>query len=493
MKKYFSFLLIFVCILSVCSSFSFTSLASNSSDPSASSFTKQMKVGWNLGNSLDSHYGSSTGDANLSQETIWGNPKVTKEQIDYVKSLGFDVIRVPVTWHTHTYRDENGTLHIYTDWLKRVSEVVDYCISDGLYVIINIHHDGEIIHAGVNDTAFAQIKVDARSLWSEIASYFSNYDTHLIFESYNEVDNYEKYWSFGENAAAQMNELNQLFVDVVRASGNNNASRILMVPTLLHSTGEKFQKSYILPNDLVDDRLIISVHNYSHQFDQSIDTLFASLNSFSNRIGAPVIIDEWGTRKNFTPSEFRAIHAANYIARSSAYGIKCIYWDNGSDYAIIDRKALTCNEAMVSSIMNPSQYEGSDPTQISDWADYMYMTVNQNTGALKEDKSWGTIIINKNGNGGYPLPMDKKTLYVGLSAKSNMSDQRIHYVYFFDSNNNLLDKINDWNGFTEKHISIPPGSSYVRIGINNANSATTANDYKKAIEDGELFTIINLY
>ena len=113
----------------------------------ASSFAKSMNVGWNLGNSLDSHYQEPTGDANLGQETIWGQPKITKEQIDYVKSLGFNTIRIPVSWYYHTYTDANGNLRVHPDWLKRVKEVVGYCLSNDMYVILDSHHDGKIFHA----------------------------------------------------------------------------------------------------------------------------------------------------------------------------------------------------------------------------------------------------------------------------------------------------------------------------------------------------------
>ncbi|WP_049945686.1 glycoside hydrolase family 5 protein [Butyrivibrio sp. LC3010] len=491
--KSISFIFIFIIVF--CTSFHFTfffSFAANT-DITANAFVNQMTSGWNLGNSLDSHYGEPTGDGNLSQETIWGNPEITKEQIDYVKELGFNIIRVPVTWHTHTFRDDKGNLHIHPDWLKRVKEVVDYCVSDDLYVIINIHHDGNLFHTGVNEKEFNQIKADATSLWTEIATTFSSYDTHLLFEAYNEVDNYEKYWSFGKKAAQQMNELNQLFVDVIRSSGDENNNRILLVPTLLHATGDQFQDAYVLPKDIVQDKLIISVHDYSPQFDQAIDLVFSSLQAFSEKAGAPVIIDEWGSTDSFTPSEYRAIHASNYVSRAADHGIKCIYWDNGSDFAIIDRKTLTCNESMISAIMTPRAYTSNDSTVLSSWDDYSYMTINQDTGELISDSNWGTIVVNKNKNGGYDIPKTKKTIYIGLYARSNMSDQRIHYIYFFDSKGNLLEKINDWDGFTEKNLSIPIGSSYVRIGINNAHESTSLHKYKAAIESGNLAIIVNLY
>ena len=459
----------------------------------AYTFVSKMNTGWNLGNSLDSYYGNPTGDANLSQETIWGNPKVTKEQLDHVKSLGFDVIRVPVSWHTHTYRDANGTIHIYPEWLNRVHEVVDYCIDDGFFVIINTHHDGKLFHCGVSENEFVQVKNDAASIWNEIASSFSKYDSHLIFESFNEVDNLNKPWNFEKRAANQMNELNQIFVDTIRSTGANNSQRLLMVPTLLDQFGAKYQKAFVLPKDSVSGKIIVTVHFYAKSFDQSLDNSFSNLMSFSKVLGAPIIIGEWGTTDKFTPSHYRSVHASNYIARANKFGLRCIYWDNGSDYAIIDRRNLTSNKEMVSAIMNPKEYNTDNDVSLSDFSNYLYMTVNQDTGALLEDKHWGSILVNIDGNGGYPIPSGSATIYVGLVANDNMSNQRIHYVYFLDDNNNLTGFINDNYGFLEKTIDIPSGSTKVRIGANNSYSKTSAKEYKVAINNGNFRFVVNFY
>lgn len=462
------------------------------SDLNAYSFVSQIKTGWNLGNSLDAHYGDPTGDANLSQETVWGNPKVSKQLIDYVKAQGFDVIRVPVSWYTHTYRDENGTIHIAPEWLSRVREVIDYCISDGFYVIINTHHDGKLFHAGVSDSDFAQVKADAASIWAEIANTFSSYDQHLIFESFNEVDNLAKPWSFGKKAASQMNELNQIFVNTVRNTGGNNSQRLLMVPTLLDQSGDKYQNSFVLPTDTAAGKLIVTLHVYSKAFDQSLDNTFSNIANFSNRIGAPIIIGEWGTTNKFSPAKFRPVHASNYIARANKYNIKCIYWDNGSDYSIINRHDFTSNSEMISAIMNPIEYNADASSFLSSFDNYIYATINQTTGEMKEDRHWGTILVNTDGNGRYPIPSDKTTIYVGLIANGDMSDQKIHYIYFFDANNNITGLINDANGFTEKVTEIPAGTVYARIGANNSFSKTSEKQYRDAIAKGEFAILINL-
>jgi aryl-phospho-beta-D-glucosidase BglC (GH1 family) len=469
------------------------SSATQAQELNAIEFVNQMKAGWNLGNSLDSHYGDPTGDANLSQETIWGNPKVTKELIDYVKSQGFDVIRVPVSWYTHTYRDANGTIHISPEWMNRVHEVVDYCISDNLYVIINTHHDGTLFHCGVSDNDFKQVKADAVSIWNEIASSFASYDQRLIFEAYNEVDNLDKPWAYGDKAASQMNELNQIFVDTVRATGANNDSRLLMVPTLLDAYSIKFQKSFVLPKDITKGKLIVTVHDYTERFDQTIENVFINISALSKSTGAPVIIGEWGTTNSFSPTSYRSVHASNYIARASKYGLKCIYWDNGSNYGIIDRKSLTSNTALITAIMNPSEHVSNAASTLNDIDKFVYMSINQTTGHLRDDKHWGTIMVNTNGKGGYDIPAGKSSIYVGLVANDNMSEQRIHYIYFFDANDNITGMVNDAAGFTEKAVDIPADTVYARIGINSSYSRTSKKAYKEALSKGKLCLMINFY
>lgn len=459
----------------------------------ASSFAKSMKVGWNLGNSLDSHYQEPTGDANLSQETIWGQPRITQEQIDYVRSLGFDTIRIPVSWYYHTYTDENGQLRVHPDWLNRVKEVVGYCLANDMCVIMDSHHDGKIFHAGVDSSEFEKIKRDVTSIWSDIATYFADADTRVMFEAFNEPDNYEKYWQFGKKAASQINELNQLFVNVVRSTGGYNSERILVVPTLLDGNGEDFLNAFVLPKDSVSDRLIATVHFYPQFFDQGIEPTLARLESFSKRIGAPVIIGEWGTKTGYAPASYRSVHAGNYVARVKAHGLNCIYWDNGSDFAIIDRKKLTCNQAIVDALMNPQAYTSSDGDTFSDWEDFLYMTVNQNNGALKEDRHWGSIVLSPGGEGLVPIPEGSSAISLQLLCYGDMSTQAYHYVYFFDAQNGLVDKINSWDGFTDKIISIPEGAVNVRIGINSAKQKTKKKEYQEAIKKQTLIPIVKFY
>ena len=144
--------------------------------PTAQQVASHMKVGWNLGNTLEAICG----------ENAWGNPTTTQKLIDSVKAAGFDAVRLPCAWDCHT---TNGVIN--EAWLARVKEVVDYCINDSLYVIINIHWDGGWLENNVTISAQEAVNVKQRNYWTQIANYFKDYDEHLLFASANEpnVDN----------------------------------------------------------------------------------------------------------------------------------------------------------------------------------------------------------------------------------------------------------------------------------------------------------------
>ena len=304
----------------------------------AKEFVDKMKIGWNLGNTLEPYYGVPNGDSRMFLETYWKNPKVTKELFEYVKSVGFDTVRIPVTWDVHSEMNSDGTIVIKKEWMERVREVVQYALDSGLNVIINTHHE-KSIYAGTNDIEFKVIKNRAKTMWKQIADYFSDIDGRLIFESYNEIDNAYDTWKYGDVAAEQLNELNQLFVNVVRSTGGYNGQRILMVPTLLDSELPNATDAFKLPKDVVDDRIIVTVHKYSPKIGKYLDRSMQRVVNFKNSINAPVIIGEFGTKASEYDDDFRVNHAGGYVSIAAKYGIKTIWWDNGylNDYGLIDR------------------------------------------------------------------------------------------------------------------------------------------------------------
>lgn len=303
-------------------------------DISAWDLVSEMKVGWNLGNTMD-----ATGEG-LESETCWGNPKTTKEMIDTVKDTGFNVLRLPVTWDKHMDAEYN----VDPAWMARVHEIVDYAIDDGMFVILNTHHE-EWYFPTEEDKA--QDIEQLTALWKQIAEEFKNYDEHLIFEGVNEprLRGTGKEWTGGDNESREVvNEYAKAFYDTVRASGGNNDKRSLMITGYAASSSKNCLQSIELPN-YDDDHLIVSVHAYlpysfaldtkgTDQFDVNtdagaIDTLFNDVQSVFLDQHIPVIVGEFGCMNKMNDEE-RIECVSYYLSTAKSYGVPCIWWDNGA-------------------------------------------------------------------------------------------------------------------------------------------------------------------
>lgn len=203
-----------------------------------------MKIGWNIGNSLEVPSG----------ETGWGNPMVDQELIDAVSNAGFNTIRIPCAWDSHA---DQSTLEIDPAWLSRVSEVVDYCYANDMYIIINCHWDGGWLENNVTVAMQDTVNAKQEAYWTQIADYFKDYDEHLLFASANEPN--------VENAT-QMTVLlsyHQTFIDAVRATGGNNSSRVLVIQGPSTDIDKTNQLMSSLPADQIEDHLIVEIHYYT--------------------------------------------------------------------------------------------------------------------------------------------------------------------------------------------------------------------------------------
>ena len=119
----------------------------------ATTAVTNMRVGWNSGDVNNMWIEKWTGRTPSDYEKAWGQPVTKPELVKMFKEAGFNAIRVPVTWYPHMEAkfQLNGTVwdmandnigtKIQAAWMKRVHEVVDYVISQGMYCILNIHHD----------------------------------------------------------------------------------------------------------------------------------------------------------------------------------------------------------------------------------------------------------------------------------------------------------------------------------------------------------------
>lgn len=241
--------------------------------------TRLMGNGINLGNTLeacDNNVGIKT-NAPLSYETYWGQPKTTQAMIDGMKAAGFDTIRIPVAWMTNATHLYEGDYTIDAGYMDRVEEVVRYARKAGMYVIINDHWDGGWYGMFGSESAETRaLAMEAyKGMWQQIAERFRDYSDYLIFESANE----ELGGRFDENSPlycsdsvvtylndderyALTNEINQTFVDVVRATGGNNATRFLLIAGYSTDIDQTCDDRFQMPKDTADSKLMVSVHYY---------------------------------------------------------------------------------------------------------------------------------------------------------------------------------------------------------------------------------------
>lgn len=325
----------------------------NMRDITALELVSEIKIGWNLGNTLDAN-----GSNNLKSETSWGNPSTSKEMINLVKEAGFNVIRIPTTWENHL-----GVAPDYTidpAWMNRVKEVVNYAIDNEMYVILNLHH--EEWHFPSNEN-YDKAKEMLTKIWAQIADYFDYYDEYLIFEGMNEPrmkgTSYE--WTGGTPESREVvSKLNLDFIETIRKSGGNNNKRHLMIPTYAASSDPKTWKDLVIPED---DKIIVSLHAYTpYNFalngqgtDQwsielpndtrEIDSLMMNIDREFTSKEIPVILGEFGAR-NKDNLESRVNWAKYYVMKAKEIGVPCIWWDNGAfegtgeNFGLMNRRDL---------------------------------------------------------------------------------------------------------------------------------------------------------
>lgn len=328
----------------------------------------EMGTGFNLGNTMDG-----------GNELAWQGVITTKDYIKKMHDLGFNTIRIPVTYTN--YIDDNNNYKISEVWISRVQDIVDYAISQDMYAIVNMHHDavtGGWLNVGEEDIDPIYSKYEHE--WRNIADRFKDYDEHLIFESMNEVG--------AENSTATkdtvvINNLNQIFVNVVRSTGSNNGKRWLLVPGCYTNIDYTTSKSvgFKVPKDTVKNRIFVSVHSYEWAFglmdnmstttfgknsaNSLIKTLKVMYTNFTSK-GIPVIVGEYGAAYKNNDVE-RAYYCEALTKACSKYGMVPCIWDVGSydlskepaDFSmtLVDRKTLKeVHPSLVEAILRGVNY-----------------------------------------------------------------------------------------------------------------------------------------
>jgi endoglucanase len=327
----------------------------------------QMRLGINIGNTLEA----------IGGETAWGNPLITKALIDSYKLAGFNTIRIPCSWNQYANQQ---TAQIQAQWLDRVKQVVQYCIDDGMYVILNIHWDGGWLDDNINTRSQAAVNAKQKAFWEQIATKMRDFDEHLLFAGSNEPP---------AKDATQMSVLlsyHQTFINAVRSTGGRNSYRVLVVQGPSTDIQLTYDLMNTMPTDQITNRLIAEIHNYTpYQFtlmdsdaswgkmfyywgashhstiepdrnatwgeEADVQRYFGMMKTKFVDKGIPVIMGEYGAYRrdgsNNVPADLVTHNdAVDYWAfyntqQAKANGILAFWWDTGG---VIDRRTYAVKD-----------------------------------------------------------------------------------------------------------------------------------------------------
>jgi len=325
----------------------------------------KFKLGWNIGNTLEA----------IGGETAWGNPLITESYIKAIKQQGFNAVRLPCSWNQFS---DKATAKIQDEWLNRIKQVVQYCVDNDMYVLLNIHWDGGWLENNINKAKQDSVNAKQQAFWEQIATRMRDFDEHLMFASANEpaVEN-----------AEQMDVLasyHQTFVNAVRSTGGRNSYRVLVVQGPSTNIEKSYDLMNTLPTDIVKDRMMVEVHYYSPaQFcilndgdaswgkmfyywgaghhstiepdrnatwgeESDVDKSFRLMKTKYTDKQIPVLLGEYGTYRRgnsrYVPKDLATHNDAvdywlTYVTKQAiANGVKPFYWDTGG---ALDRRNNT--------------------------------------------------------------------------------------------------------------------------------------------------------
>lgn len=311
-------------------------------------FAKKLGAGINIGNSLDAtglrNYNPNASE--LDYETFWNDEPITRQMLRTIAAAGFQTVRIPITWEDHL--DAEGM--IAEEWMNRVETVVQYALDEGLYVIINLHHEMWLdLKAGKEE----EISRLFQTVWMQVAERFASYEEHLIFESMNEPRLRDSIHEWDEGTAElrdMVNHLNRIFVDTVRGSRGKNKKRYLMISPYATNHEEKALQDLEIPGS----HIIVSVHTYipydfcqneegtkewnkeDAESRQKILTVLENIDRYFLQRGVPVSFTEFGC-KNKDNLKARKEWTDFFVKEAKKHGIPYVWWDDGGDYALLDR------------------------------------------------------------------------------------------------------------------------------------------------------------
>lgn len=370
---------IFIILVLIISIILLTSFKVNKNDDNyyvepAAKLYEKINVGFNLGMSFSAYDKNSPYEVDSIEkvnkyELKWCNTITKKELFAALKNRGFNFIRISVDLYNHINEDDV----IDELWLKRIDEIINWCLDLDLYVSIDITETYGLYLSNepLNDFINSNMVYRFKKFWQVIAARYKEIDGHLLFEPFNEILNEKHIWNTNHRKEINnLNELYKIFIDVIRNSGGYNKNRNLLIPSYGGSSNNNLTYNMMLAND---NHLIIDIHLYepirfcfnetnlgstdfkytfgSYEDIVGLQNNFIDLRLLSNRLNVPVLIGEFGVVNLRRSSEINK-YLNYYMKYSRDNNIKVVYFDDSWDFKIIDRESLTFNEDIVNILLN---------------------------------------------------------------------------------------------------------------------------------------------
>ena len=465
----------------------------------AQDYADEMGLGINLGNTMESYDAANCTSLSYTwppvvkdntpqdYETCWGAVVTTQKIIDGMKNAGFNTIRIPVFWGNMMVND--GTYTISKAYINRVKEIVDYCRNAGVYAVINIHHFDEfIIRRNTKENAAEIFK----KIWTQIANYFKEYSDYLMFEGFNEylgggqIDSNNEINDLPESEGYDWtNKMNQAFVDAVRATGGNNAKRMLIVSGYFTNVEKTTNSAFKMPEDKTKDRMMVSVHYvdgnayWSKQIGSKFWKLFSinQLNllkkSFTEK-RIPVFIGETTSiYDNDRFSENAAVNstseAVDYIIRLiKSYGFVPVLWDVNDNF--YSRTQFKIKQETDAKVIEKLAKEISDGTFVPiDTSYYAPMAKEDALGLIK--------------SGGIPVNLESGTADASIAGA-------VKIRYIFDCADDV--SFNPYAGINLSANVADKESKNTVMGENYINGETAIEvtlDLSNQIKNGDSYSV----
>lgn len=449
-----------------------------------------MKIGWNLGNSLDSTNNDLTIESSPKKfAESWGNPEPTTELIDAVHAGGFNTIRIPVSWYQHIYQ-ENGTYKIDDKWMNYVKKFVDHAYNQDMFVILNIHHEDFINVSQFTDATLNDATQKLTGIWTRLSEEFKDYDQKLIFEGMNEpreTINSTIEWGDGNtNSWNYINKLNKVFIDVVRGQGSAaNKERLLMLPGYHAGNSPVTVRAIDVPAGSGNVALSVHAYNpyffcmdnseyanhtypgksgYGEDYKTSLQTMFNEYKSIISEKGVPIVMGEFSA-SDFNNTESRVNWAKDYLSMAKDAGIPCVLWDNnvvaetvsnpeaaGEAHGYIYRMTNTWypnSKPVIAAMMDTVGVTGYS---LPDYKEYVAPPFSWDNIKIGDD--WIQLYYNKNGKAldawtpdgvsGYEAYLNENFVFAmvmdsekepGLVAQTSTGEGGWHYILSDNENN----------------------------------------------------------